>query len=147
MPDLTIQLVQDTLIMDKATLSLLGIIDTLTHELRTEKTLSTPEGACLIEPLNNLRQELLEEGVRHTKRLGAARDQISSLLDQFGQQAVSDRDLQWVLNSIQLTWTLGTEPPGLPPRSSSGPKIAPPAPAPAKPKQVVGKHRNGVTRA
>lgn len=118
--------------MDKNTISLIGIVDTLKYLLETDKKArKSADAAAACKRLENMRQKLLAEGLRQSQILGAARDsifEIATQLDVHLAAASTSRNLQWVIHGLISADIQEVEPPPLQSSSSSsaGPKSASP---------------------
>ncbi len=118
--------------MDKNTISLIGIVDTLKYLLETDRKAKTSaDAAAACKRLENMRQKLLAEGLRQSQILGAARDsifEIATQLDVHLATGSSSRNLQWVIHGLISADIQEVEPPPLQSSSSSstGPKSASP---------------------
>lgn len=118
--------------MDKNTISLIGIVDTLKYLLETDKKArKSADAAAACKRLENMRQKLLAEGLRQSQILGAARDsifEIATQLDVHLAAASTTRNLQWVIHGLISADIQEVEPPPLQSSSSSsaGPKSASP---------------------
>lgn len=119
--------------MDKNTISLIGIVDTLKYLLETDKKAKkSGDAAAACKRLETMRQKLLVEGLRQSQILGAARDsifEIATQLDTHLAAASTTRNLQWVIHGLISADIQEVEPPPLQSSSSSssvGPKSASP---------------------
>jgi hypothetical protein len=113
------QNIKETNHMDRNVISLIGIVDTLKHVLETNPAAQKAKelrGAA--QRLENTRRELLAEGLRYGKLIGAARDYISETSAQLRGHLTEQRDVQWVLHGLECAITDEVDPP-LPPASSS----------------------------
>jgi len=109
--------------MDQTIISLIGVASTLQHILETDPAANNNRdmrAAC--KRLESIRRELLAEGLRHSKIVGAARDSIFDLSAQLQGHLTGRRDMQWVLHGLQsFKGGNGNPPPPPPSSSSSGP--------------------------
>ena len=113
--------------MDRHTISLIGVVDTLTHVLKNDETAKQTKGmrvAC--KRLESIRKELLTEGLRYAKIVGAARDSIFDVSVQLQGHVTEDRGMQWIINGLQSVNIQDVEPPPPPSSSSNGPKSVAP---------------------
>jgi hypothetical protein len=109
--------------MDRTIVSLIGIVDSLDYILTTERSLSQCNSTCLASRrLQNLRHELLAEGLRHSQIVGAARDSILGTLKELQNLCIGQRQLEWVLTGLEYVEIQDVTPPPPPPPSSSGPQ-------------------------
>jgi hypothetical protein len=105
--------------VDRNTISLIGVVDALKHLLDHDKaTRKNRRLRAASKRLESIRQELLAEGLRHGKILGAARDYVLDISAQLEGHLVEQRDLRWVLHELQSVSTLDMDPPPPPPSSS-----------------------------
>jgi hypothetical protein len=105
--------------MDRNVISLVGIVDTLKLVLENNPAAhKSKELRGASQRLENIRQELLAEGLRYGKLVGAARDYITETSAQLRGHFTEQRDLQWVLHGLECAITDEVDPP-LPPASSS----------------------------
>lgn len=116
--------------MDKNTISLIGIVDTLKYLLETDKKAAkSKDAAAASARLEKMRVKLLAEGLRQSQILGAARDsifEITNQLDGHFASSGSTRNLQWVIHGLLSADIQDVEPPPLSSSSSAGPKSASP---------------------
>ena len=111
------------MLMDRTIVSLIGIVDSLDYILTTERSVAQSDSTFLTcRRLQNLRQELLAEGLRHSQVIGAARDSISATVKELHGLCVGQRPLQWVLSGLQHVQVQDVTPPPPPPPSSYGPQ-------------------------
>jgi hypothetical protein len=102
--------------------SLIGIVESLEHVVRTERSVSQSDKAALTaQRLQQLRGGLLAEGLRHGKAVGAARDSILATLKELRHRCVGQRALEWVLAGLEYQ-VQDVQPPPPPPPSSYGPQ-------------------------
>jgi len=113
--------------MDRHTISLIGVVDTLTHVLQNDETAKKTKGMRLARKrLESIRRELLAEGLRYAKIVGAARDSIFDVSVQLQGHVAADRGMQWIINGLQSVNIQDVEPPPPPSSSSNGPKSVAP---------------------
>lgn len=116
--------------MDKNTISLLGIVDTLDYLLETDaKARRSKNAAAARKRLKKMHRELLKEGLRQSQVLGSARDSIFEISYQLGEHLSEEsaaRNLQWVVHGLLSVDSYDVQPPPLPSSSSGGPKSAAP---------------------
>jgi hypothetical protein len=105
--------------MDRNVISLIGIVDTLKHVLESNPAAhKSKELRGAAQRLEKVRGELLTEGLRYGKLVGAARDYITETSAQLRGHLTEQRDVQWVLHGLECAITDEVDPP-LPPASSS----------------------------
>ena len=109
--------------MDRNTISLIGVVDALKHLLDHDKaTRKNGRLRAASKRLERIRQELLTEGLRHGKILGAAHEYVLDISAQLEGHFVEQRDTCWILRRLQSVSTLDSDPAPPPPSSSnSGP--------------------------
>ncbi len=116
--------------MDKHTISLIGIVDTLKYLLETDKKAKkSADATAACQRLEKMRVKLLSEGLRQSQVLGSARDtifEVAMQLDSHLSTAGSTRNVQWVIHGLLSADIQEVEPPPLPSSSSNGPKSASP---------------------
>lgn len=116
--------------MDKNTISLIGIVDTLKYLLETDKKAKkNADAAAACQRLEKMRLKLLAEGLRQSQVLGAARDsifEVATQLDSHLSAETATRSLQWVIHGLLSADIQEVEPPPLPSSSSIGPKSVSP---------------------
>jgi hypothetical protein len=105
--------------MNRNAISLVGIVDTLKHVVESDPAAQkNKELRGAAKRLECVRRELLTEGLRYSKVVGAARDYISEVSAQLCGHVTEKRDLQWVLHGLQCAHHCEVDPP-VPPGSSS----------------------------
>lgn len=113
--------------MDKKTILLVGIVDTLTHVLQNDAAARKGKGArAACKRLEGVRKQLLSEGLRYSQIVGAARDtvfEVSTQLDAQLSGQADTRSIQWIVQGLLFADIQDVEPPPLP-SSSNGPKSA-----------------------
>lgn len=116
--------------MDKNTISLIGIVDTLKYLLETDKKAKkSKDAADACKRLERMRLKLLSEGLRQSQVLGAARDSVFEVAYQLGSHLSEEnaaRNIQWVVHGLLSVDIQDVQPPPLPSSSSGGPKSVSP---------------------
>jgi hypothetical protein len=108
--------------MDKNTITLIGTTEVLRHILETDPVARTSRNARTAgKRLESIREELLAEGLRHSKLISAARDSIFDLSAQLQGHLTGHRDMQSTLHALQSINNEDGTPPPPPSSSSSGP--------------------------
>jgi len=108
--------------MDRSIITLLGVVDVLEVLIQEQKPGKNFNPKKALQSVRQLRRELTEESIRHSRRVGRARDMIEALTDQLTVLSQDNRDALWTLQGVRTAETQSVEPPPLPPRSSSGPQ-------------------------
>lgn len=113
--------------MDRTIVSLIGIVDSLDHILTTKGS-ATQDIALASQRLQNLRHELLVEGMRHAEVIGGAVDIIDGTVLKMQGLFTGQRPLEWALSGLQYVQIQDVElpPPPITSSSSSGPQDAGP---------------------
>lgn len=115
--------------MDRNSISIIGIIDTLKYLLETDDAAKKSKGAkATLLKLERTRIDLLREGLRYSQVMGAARDsvfEVTSQLEGHISNLQNMRQMQWVIHGLLSVDMQEVEPPLLP-SSSAGPRdVAP----------------------